>query len=87
MNHRERFFKALELEEPDFVPITDLALDPPIVEAILGKKLSSMVFTMAGGSTSWFSSLNYRLAMIEACKKLDFDAVCSLRLFFDNERL
>jgi len=39
MNHRERFFKALELEEPDFVPITDLALDPPIVEAILGKKL------------------------------------------------
>ena len=78
MNHRERFFKALELEEPDFVPITDLALDPPIVEAILGKKLSSMVFTMAGGSASWLSSLNYRLAMIEACKKLDFDAVCSL---------
>lgn len=78
MNHRERFFRALELEEPDFVPITDLALDPPVVETILGKKLSNIVFTMAGGSVSWLSSLNYRLAMIEACKKLDFDAVCAL---------
>ena len=39
MNHRERFFKALELKEPDYVPITDLALDPPIVEKILKKEM------------------------------------------------
>ena len=38
MLHKERFFTALDLREPDFVPITDLGLDPPIVEAITGKK-------------------------------------------------
>ncbi|MEM2950696.1 MAG: uroporphyrinogen decarboxylase family protein [Nitrososphaeria archaeon] len=78
MNHRERFFRALELKEPDFVPITDLALDPPIVDAVLGRKVSSSVLTMAGGSASWVSSINYRLALVEACKKLDFDAASAL---------
>ncbi len=78
MNHRERFFKALDLQEPDCVPITDLALDPPIVESILGKPIFQSVFTMAGGSTSWEQSIRYRLALVEACKKLDFDAVCAI---------
>ncbi|RLG06469.1 MAG: hypothetical protein DRN59_02970, partial [Thaumarchaeota archaeon] len=78
MNHRERFFKALDLQEPDCVPITDLALDPPIVESILGKPIFQSVFTMAGGSTSWEQSIRYRLALVEACKKLDFDAVCAV---------
>lgn len=78
MNHRERFFKALELEEPDLVPITDLALDPPIVDAVLGRKFSGTVLTMAGGSDSWENSLNYRLALVDACEKLDFDAAPAL---------
>ena len=84
MNHRERFFTALELKEPDFVPITDLSLDPPIVKAILQKegsraaKLSEEVLSFTGGSSSWESSINYRLEMIEACRKLDFDAVTAL---------
>ena len=78
MNHRERFFKALELEEPDLVPITDLALDPPIVDAVLGRKFSGTVLTMAGGSDSWENSLNYRLALVDACEKLDFDATPAL---------
>lgn len=78
MNHRERFFKALELEEPDLVPIMDLALDPPIVDAVLKRKVSSTVLTMAGGSDSWENSLNYRLAFVEACEKLGFDAVPAL---------
>ncbi|MBC7091353.1 MAG: hypothetical protein H5T50_05525 [Nitrososphaeria archaeon] len=78
MNHRERFFKALELKEPDYVPITDLALDPPIVDAVLGRKVSSAVLTMAGGSDSWYSSINYRISLVEACKKLDFDAASAL---------
>jgi uroporphyrinogen-III decarboxylase len=78
MNHRDRFFAALELKEPDYVPITDLALDPPIVEAVLQRKLDKTVYTMAGGSSSWESSIDYRLAMFEACKKLDFDAVLAL---------
>ncbi|MGD0329274.1 MAG: uroporphyrinogen decarboxylase family protein [Nitrososphaeria archaeon] len=77
MNHRERFFAALDLKEPDCVPITDLGPDPPIVEAILGKKLGT-VLNMAGGSDSWQSSIDYRLSMFEACKKIDFDAVAAM---------
>lgn len=85
MNHRERFFKALDLEEPDRVPITDLGLDPPITEAILqkeGSKLknfgedASVLSSMVG--EKWESSINIRLNMIEACMKLDFDAVPAL---------
>ena len=78
MNHRERFFRALELGEPDYVPITDLALDPPIVEQVLGRSIVSQVYTMAGGSTSWDQAITYRLLLVEACKKLDFDAVVAL---------
>jgi len=50
INHRRRFFKALDLEEPDHIPITDLALDPPIVDAILGRGFYGGVFIMSGGS-------------------------------------
>ena len=78
MDPRERFFRALDLEEPDYIPVTDLALDPPIVDAILGKRFSGEVFTMAGGSVGWEKSLSYRLALVEACKKLGFDAVPAL---------
>jgi uroporphyrinogen-III decarboxylase len=83
MNHKERFFTALELKEPDFVPITDLSLDPPIVKAILQKEelkiiKPSEVLSFTGGSSSWESSIRYRLEMVEACKKLDFDAVMAL---------
>ncbi|MEM1990839.1 MAG: uroporphyrinogen decarboxylase family protein, partial [Candidatus Bathyarchaeia archaeon] len=66
------------MEEPDYIPVTDLALDPPIVDAILGKRFSGEVFTMAGGSVGWEKSLSYRLALVEACKKLGFDAVPAL---------
>jgi uroporphyrinogen decarboxylase len=85
MNHRDRFFTALELKEPDLVPITDLGLDPPIVEAILEKemgfgltKFGKDIISLAGGSETWESSINYKIAVIEACKKLDFDAVPAL---------
>jgi uroporphyrinogen decarboxylase len=85
MNHRERFFAALELREPDLVPITDLGLDPPIVQAILRRegvvqptKIERGVLSLTGGSETWESSINYRLAMAEACRRLDFDAVAVL---------
>lgn len=85
MNHRERFFRALELKKPDLVPITDLGLDPPIVEAILQKKMGfgltkfgKDVLSFTGGSTTWQSAIDYRLAMTEACRKLDFDAITAL---------
>jgi len=85
MNRRERFFTALELKEPDYVPITDLSLDPPIVQAILQKdmgfgltKFGKDVSSSTREGESWKTSINYRLAMVEACRKLDFDAVTAL---------
>lgn len=78
MNHRERFFKALHRQEPDSVPITDLALNPPIVEAILGKRLDGMGSSMQGGGANWQAGIDYRLAMFEACRKIDFDAVVAM---------
>ena len=78
VNHRERFFTALDLREPDCVPITDLGLDPPIVRALVGEGFPSRsygkeVFSMSGGSESWQSSVDYRLALVQACRKLGFD--------------
>jgi len=79
LNHRDRFFTALEHREPDLVPIADLSMDPPIVEAVLNKKLG-FGLTKFGKSVSekgpgkaWYSAVNYRRALVEACMKLDFD--------------
>jgi uroporphyrinogen decarboxylase len=78
VNHRERFFTALELREPDLVPITDAGLDPPIVEQVIGRPLDhargrpEQISMQEAGD--WQSSLEFRLAMVEACMKLDFDA-------------
>lgn len=79
--HRERFLTALDLREPDFVPITDAGLDPPIVQGILLKETPptgttrSVRPTSAIAADSWHSSVEFRLAMVEACLRLDFDAV------------
>jgi hypothetical protein len=86
MDHRERFFTALDVNEPDTVPLTDLGLDPPVVEGILGRKMGfgltkfgkdlSVMTTFSSGS--WETAIHYRIAMAEACRKLDFDAVVAL---------
>ena len=57
MSHRERILTAMNLGEPDMVPITDLALDPPIIEQITGMKLEG--FSFSGGSRGkdgWINS-------------------------------
>ena len=38
MNKRERVLKTLDIEEPDRVPITEIDIDIPLMEAITGKK-------------------------------------------------
>jgi len=78
LNRRDRFIEALDLGEPDRVPVTDLALDPPIVYAILGRGFSGRVFSMAGGSEDWGRSLDYRISLVEVCFKLGFDAAPAL---------
>ncbi len=75
-SHRERILTAIELREPDMVPITDLALDPPIVEQITGTKLEG--FSFSGGSRGkdgWVNSKREISALVKACRKLDFDAI------------
>ena len=77
LNHRDRFFTAIDLKEPDYVPITDLGLDPPVVTEVLrGEKYTSSTTTSRITThRPWESEIEKRLAMIEACRKLDFDAV------------
>ena len=75
--HRERFRTAIDLGEPDLVPITDLGLDPPIIEAIIGRKIGKSGFSLIGGAT-WQASVQNRIALCEACLKLGFDAIPAL---------
>ncbi|MGQ9781394.1 MAG: uroporphyrinogen decarboxylase family protein [Nitrososphaeria archaeon] len=85
MNRHERFFTALELKEPDYVPVTDLGMDPPIVEAILNRELGLGLtkfgwnVSFASDKTSaWESAISYRRNLFEACMKLGFDGVPAL---------
>lgn len=85
MNHKERFFTALDLKEADCVPVTDLGLDAPIVDKILQRETGvglgttgKTVLSFTGGSENWKASIDYRRSMIEACIKLDFDAIPAL---------
>lgn len=76
LSHRERFFTALDLKEPDVVPITDLGLDPPIVEEVLGVRIGEIsAFAVRDARETWNSAVRNRLMMVKACLKLDFDAV------------
>lgn len=77
MSHRERFLTAIDLGEPDLVPVTDLGLDPPIIEAIIGRKIGKSGFSLIGGAT-WQASVRNRIGLSEACLKLGFDAVPAL---------
>ena len=75
LSHRERFLISLGLDEPDMVPITDLCLDPPIVEAITGKKLGGLSMVATSENNPWESAVEGRIALSEACVKLGFDAI------------
>lgn len=75
MTHRKRFLTAVDLKQPDMVPLTDMGLDPPIVEAITGEKLGGLSLVAGSEKDPWESSIRSRIAMSKACLKLDFDAV------------
>jgi len=85
MPHRERFLAALDGKEPDVVPITDLALDPPVVEAIVGGKLEGFSL-IASGVDEIEPAVRARQAMVEACLKLGFDAVPAVSDYFISSR-
>jgi hypothetical protein len=64
MSHRERFLTAIDLGEPDLVPITDLGLDPPIIETIIGRKIGKSGFSLIGGAT-WQASVQNWIALTD----------------------
>jgi len=75
---RDRFLDAVDLLQPDRVPITDLGLDPPIVERIIGRNLDAMSLLALDKDDPRESSLRTRKAMTEACLRLGFDAVSAI---------
>ena len=75
---RERFLNAIDLLQPDRVPVTDLCIDPPVVEEITGKKLGTMSLLVSDGDNPREASLRTRTLMTEACLKLGFDAVSAI---------
>jgi len=72
---RERFFSAVDLKEPDLVPITDLGLDPPIIEAITGENLGGFSLIAGSEKNPWEASIRNRIALSRACLRLGFDAI------------
>jgi len=43
LNKRERVLKALEIEEPDMVPITELDIETPLMERIVGERFPAAI--------------------------------------------
>ena len=77
MNHRDRFFAALDLSEPDYVPVTDLGLDPLVVKGIQTREQiqsHSNYISTSPVDRFWESTIDRRLDMFDACVRLDFDA-------------
>jgi len=75
MKHKERFLKALEIEEPDMVPVTDLLMNLPIVQKITGEKTGGYYFSGMRGKDIWKTSLKNCLLLVKAHKMVDFDAI------------
>lgn len=75
---RDRFLRAVSREEPDRVPLTDLCLDPPVIEAITGKRVPDISLLSPTGKNPRETSARTRKLMVEACLKLGFDAVAAI---------
>jgi len=76
MKSRDRILKATELKVPDMVPVTDLGIDPPLIEAVTGIMLGSLSTqsTTVVGKDPWQNSLRTVIALMDTYKKLGFDA-------------
>ncbi|MEM2905802.1 MAG: uroporphyrinogen decarboxylase family protein [Candidatus Bathyarchaeia archaeon] len=78
---RERMLAAINLEQPRLVPITDLTIEPRIVEALTGERTLGYWYGgyRSGGAGETLDareiSLRNMRAMVRCCRKLGFDAV------------
>jgi uroporphyrinogen decarboxylase len=72
---KERFLKAINREEPDIVPVTDLSMSLPIVEKITGQKSGGYYFQGISGIDVWEACVKNCLGLVKAHKIVGFDAV------------
>ena len=82
LSHRERMWKAIHLEEPDMVPMTDIVIEQPLVEKITGIRVpgfSSVAPYAKEEGMEPADALTFSLkkcqAMAQCYAKLDFDAI------------
>ncbi len=76
-SHRKRFFAAVNLEEPDTVPMMELGIDPPIVEQITGEKIGGLSIQAASAEDvdTWEDGFKKAMTTVKAYRKLGLDAV------------
>jgi uroporphyrinogen decarboxylase len=75
LNKRERVIKTLDIEEPDRVPIMEMDIEVPLMEAIIGKRypVTTSLQTQVIANRGLEKKRNdFR---IECYKKLDFDVI------------
>jgi uroporphyrinogen decarboxylase len=75
LNKRERVLKTLNIEEPDMVPITEMDIEIPLMETIMGKKFpatTSLQTQVVVDKELEKKSTEFR---IECYQKLDFDLI------------
>jgi uroporphyrinogen decarboxylase len=79
MNRKERVNTTFEHREPDIVPITEMAIDTPILEAVAGRQFSGPVSLQAQLSANRERELSKVEMTVRTYDRLDFDIVfCDL---------
>lgn len=77
MNRRERALKALNVEEPDMVPITELDIEIPHIEALTGTRFSGDYSLQTPVSADRKHEAFYVEIKTRCYRKLGFDVVFS----------
>jgi len=73
MNKKERVLKALEIEEPDQVPMTELDIEVPLMERIVGEKFPGATSLQTPIVTNRELEKKRTDLKIECYKKIGFD--------------
>jgi len=87
MNSRERVLRAVNFEEPDATPITELDVDVSLMEKILGRKLDVMHSLQATVTADRKMEKAYYDALYEVYSKVGFDILYAYESLPDGYRL
>lgn len=87
MNSRERVLRAINFEEPDETPITELDVDVSVMERILGRTLNVMHSLQAAITVDRDMERAYYDALYEVYRKVGFDILYAYESLPDGYRL